>query len=274
MSTSFSATGIPKKLRSAGGMRVFHQPLLKNPVMVIAMEGWNDGGIVASAALRWLRDTLDAQRFATIDAEEFYVFTDTRPEVREDKQLGRHIIWPCNEFFHAKLPNSERDLVLFLGVEPNLRWKTYADLITQTAACLGVEIVFTLGGYLADVLHSTPVKIHGQSNDINLYADYNIEGTGYEGPTGIVGVCANILKKQNFTTVSLWAAVPHYISMPNPKGAYALLQKITRILNIKLNLQEWQQQIHEFDSEIDDIISKNPHIAAFVRELRKRELLS
>ncbi len=237
-------------------------------------EGWNDGGFAASAAAIWLQELWDAQRLASIEAEEFYVLTDTRPNIIESKARAPKIIWPHNEFWYICLPQLEHDIVLFLGVEPNLRWKDYAQLIVKTARSLGIEMVFTLGSYFADVLHNTPVKISGYSNDINLSADYGIKRAEYEGPTGILSVCAERFRKEHHTTVNLWAAVPHYISMPNPKGSYSLLQALSRILNLELDLSEWKQQIDEFDSEIEKIIAKNPNVNDFVREMRKRALLS
>jgi hypothetical protein len=95
-------------------------------VLVAAFRGWNDGAQGATLAAGYLAQAWSATRFADIDPEEFYDFQVTRPHIALDQGLTRKIDWPETAFFHADLPEIDRDVVLLLGVEPNLRWRTFA----------------------------------------------------------------------------------------------------------------------------------------------------
>ena len=112
-------------------LRIAQRPELRRPVLVTAFRGWNDGGQGASLAGSFLAREWGAVRFADIDPEQFFDFQATRPTVSLAEGMTRRIEWPDNAFFHAHLPGSDRDVVLLLGVEPNLRWQTFSRLIVE-----------------------------------------------------------------------------------------------------------------------------------------------
>src|SRR5918999_1679104 len=114
-------------------LRVSSRPSLERPVLIAAFRGWNDGGQGASLAGGYLAKIWSAARFADIDPEDFYDFQATRPHVSLVEGTTRHVEWPDNAFFHARIPGSGRDAVLLLGVEPNLRWNRFTTLIVDLA---------------------------------------------------------------------------------------------------------------------------------------------
>ncbi|MCZ6729410.1 MAG: PAC2 family protein [SAR324 cluster bacterium] len=256
-------------------IRIDFLPKLKDPLMIVAFRGWNDGGKASTNAVRRMISQFNAQRFATIDPEEFYVFSESRPKVKlVDGQTRREIQWQKNEFYHAELPGGGRDVVLFLGTEPNLKWRTFGMVFTSLAQQLGVNCVVTLGAYLADVLYTLPIQVNGFSSDLQLMADHKLERTNYEGPTGIVGVLNSFAQEQKFKTLSLWAAVPYYISIPNPKAVHAIMRKLGEVFAIEFDLNTLEKDADNFDNEINDVVAKDPNVAAYVRELKKREFLN
>ena len=168
-------------------LRVDHQPSLDRPVLVVAFRGWNDGGQGASLAAEHLVSTWEAERFADIDPEGFFDFQATRPRVSLVDGLTRRIDWPDNIFFHAS-PENGRDAVLLLGNEPNLRWRRFTGIVIELAHELGVELVVSLGALLADVPHTRPAPVTGAASDAELVKRMGLQGSRYEGPTGIIGV--------------------------------------------------------------------------------------
>ena len=122
-------------------LRFDSRPQLQRPVLIAAFRGWNDGGQGASLAGAYLARAWAAEEFASIDPENFYDFQATRPMVSLVDGLTRKVDWPENTFMHAPLPGGGRDAIILLGVEPNLRWRTFADLITGVATDFGVELV-------------------------------------------------------------------------------------------------------------------------------------
>src|SRR2546429_5852378 len=99
----------------------------------------------------------------------------------------REIEWPGNVLMAATPHGSACDLLLLAGTEPNLRWRTFADGIAETAEGLGVEMVVTLGALIADVAHTLPVPITGLASDEELVERLDLSRSSYEGPTGVVG---------------------------------------------------------------------------------------
>ncbi len=249
-------------------------PKSENAVLIAAFEGWNDGGTASTNALQRLIKALDAEKFASLDPEEYYVFTESRPTVSLVDGRSRKVDWQRNEFYHAKLPGSGQDVILLLGVEPNLRWRTYCSNLASVARALNAEKVVTLGAYLADVLYTLPVQITGFSSKMDIEERFDVSRSNYEGPTGIVGVFSEYCRQQDFETLSLWAAVPYYISIPNPKAVHALLSKLKEIFSFGIDLSALEKDADNFDNEINDVVAKDPNVAAYVRELKKREFLN
>lgn len=249
-------------------------PELKEPLMVAAFEGWNDGGTASTNALRRMIKAFDAERFARVDPEEFYVFSENRPTVKLVDGQTRRLDWQTNDFYHAHLPGTDRDVILFLGVEPNLCWRTYCSNLVAVAQHQNVKTVVTLGAYLADVLYTLPVQVTGHSSDLAIEEKYNLRRSNYEGPTGIVGAFTDYCHQHELSTLSLWAAVPYYISIPNPKAVHSLLAKLRSIYGFELDLASLEKDADNFDNEINDVVAKDPNVAAYVRELKKREFLN
>lgn len=259
----------------ANSIRFDSLPNLSDPLVIAAFRGWNDGGQASTNTVKQLIRQLDAKRFAVIDPEAYFVFTEERPTVSlVEGETRRKIDWQENDFFHGTLPGTGRDVVLFLGNEPNLKWRTFCAEFSWLLRQLDARFVVTLGAYLADVLYSLPVQINGFASDLSLVDDEGITRTTYEGPTGIVGVLNSLLQEDGLDTMSLWAAVPYYISIPNPKAVFAILSTLRRMFSFDLDLKELEEKADNFDNEINDVVANDPNVAAYVRELKKREFLN
>src|SRR5581483_7144203 len=212
-------------------LRIERRPALEQPVLVACFRGWNDGGQGASLAGGYLAKEWGARKFADIDPEGFFDFQSTRPHASLVEGDTRRIDWPENSFYHARPEGLERDVVLLLGVEPNVRWRTFTALIVDFARELGVELVVTLGALLADVPHTRASPVTGSASDAQLIAELGLSRSRYEGPTGIVGVLHDACKQADVRSASLWAAVPHYVSLaPSPVAALALVERLAQLL--------------------------------------------
>ncbi len=198
-------------------LRLVSRPTLERPVLIAAFRGWNDGGQGATLAGGYLARVWEAERFAEIDPEGFVDFQANRPHVSLDEGLTRTIDWPENAFYHARIPDTERDAILLLGVEPSLRWRTFSGLVLELARDFEVDLVVTLGSLLADVPHTRAAPVTGAASDPALVESLGLQHSRYEGPTGIVGVLQDACRNGGIPAASLWAAVPHYVSLaPSP----------------------------------------------------------
>src|ERR671926_1003161 len=142
-------------------LRVSARPELTRPVLIAAFRGWNDGAQAASLAAGYLARLWGANQFADVDPEGFFDFQATRPHVSLVEGLTRRIDWPETAFYHAAVPGLDRDAVLLLGIEPNLRWRTFTELVVGLARELRIELLITLGALLADVPHTREAPVTG-----------------------------------------------------------------------------------------------------------------
>jgi proteasome assembly chaperone (PAC2) family protein len=243
-------------------------PELRSPALVCAFAGWNDAAGAATTALEAVLASLDPQLLARMDPEEFYDFQVNRPTIRLVEGRSRQIDWPANTLLAAEVATAERDLALFSGVEPNLRWRTFAEAIVDAAERLGVEIVITMGALIADVAHTRPVPITGLASDPELVERLGLSRSSYEGPTGIVGVLHDACRQRDLTSASLWAAVPHYVAaVPNPKAALALLRRLEGLTGVAVEASELEEATERFEDQVDRAVAANPEIEELVRNL-------
>ncbi|MGH3078009.1 MAG: PAC2 family protein [Gaiellaceae bacterium] len=254
-----------------GELRMYERPALERPVLVGAFRGWNDGGQAATLATGYLARLWNAQKFAEIDPELFVDFQATRPHVSLDEGSTRRIEWPENAFFRARIPGANRDAVLLIGVEPNYRWRTFTDLVSDLARDLGVELVVTLGALLADVPHSRPSPVTGAATDQHLVDELGLQLSRYEGPTGIVGVLLDACRRSGIPSVSLWAAVPHYVSLaPSPRAARALCDRLSGVLGTEIDVRELAEAEDAYVEQVSEAVAGDAETAAYVEELEQR----
>jgi proteasome assembly chaperone (PAC2) family protein len=250
---------------------VHRQPELRSPVLVAAFRGWNDGGQAASLAAGYLTKLWNAQQFAEIDPEGFFDFQVTRPHVSLVDGVTRKVDWPETAFRHASLPGAERDAVLLTGNEPNVRWKAFTGLILELVQQLQVELVVTLGSLLADVPHTRPAPVTGSASDADLVERLGLETSRYEGPTGIVGVLHDACRKAGIASASLWAAVPHYVSLaPSPRAAQALCDRLGTLLSVDIDTEELRQAGEAYAEQISAAVASDEETQAYVEELEQR----
>jgi len=246
------------------------RPQLRRPVLIAAFEGWNDAGDAASTAARYLATEWGGRRIATLDPEEFYDFTVVRPNVTLTDGYTRRIEWPENEFAVGVTPT--RDVVFLHGIEPQLKWRTFAAHIVEVAQALHVELALTLGALLAEVPHTRPVHVTGTAADDDLIARLNLQRSGYEGPTGIVGVLHEALARAGIPSASLWAAVPAYVAKtPSPKGALALARRTAEVLDERVDVTSLEIASAAYERQVSEVVNEDDDVASYVRSLEETD---
>ncbi|HXF76456.1 MAG TPA: PAC2 family protein [Methylomirabilota bacterium] len=248
------------------------RPALRSPILILSFAGWSDAGAAATTAVRYLIDQLVGRKMAAIDPEEFYDFYRQRPVVRLNDNKIREIHWPSYDFYYGAGIGVERDFVLGIGAEPHLRWRTFTETMIRAARECQIEMIITLGAYLDEVLYTRPVPLTGFSSDPKLMEELDLVPSRYQGPTGIVGVLADACRTASVPHVSLWASLPHYLSVsPNPRGTLALLLRLNQWLGLRVDTSPLERAAADFQAKINEAVNADPKLSAFVRELKKRE---
>jgi len=254
------------------GFELLDDQPLRNPLLILAYSGWSDGGDAASTAVRFLCEGLQAEPYARMDGEAYFDFTVVRPQVSTDADGQRRIEWPDQQFLVCRGSEpDDPDLVLSLGEEPHLRWRTFTRRLAEFTRAIGVQRVLALGAYLADVIYSQPTRVSMTSSDPEWTAAYELRPPRYEGATGILTVLSDALRRESIPSAMLWAPIPHYVAArPNPRGALALLERVEFVTGCDLGLDRLQEMAREFDDEVSQTIAGDPELAAYVRELKRR----
>ncbi|MEO6569917.1 MAG: PAC2 family protein [Ilumatobacteraceae bacterium] len=239
---------------------------LTNPMVVAAFTGWNDAGDAASSAVRTMIETSGATALAEIDPEPFTDFATVRPHVRLDDDRNRSIVWPTVGVWCASLPGT--DVVLVLGPEPALRWRTFCDQIVGIAHRFNAPTAFTLGALLADVPHTRRTQVIGTATDNSLIERFDLDRSRYEGPTGIVGVLHDAMSKSGLPTASLWGAVPGYASqLPSPRATFALLDRLCSMMGTPAPMASAAALIADYDAKVDALIADDDDLVTYVSRL-------
>lgn len=251
-------------------LRFTRHPDLRSPVLVAAFEGWNDAGNAATTAVRFLTESWDARQFADIDPEVFYDFSSTRPLVTIDDDGQREISWPANTFAATTEDGGAPRAVTLLGIEPQLRWRTFCEQITDVAQQLDVRLVLTIGALLAEVPHTRPTTVFGTAYDPRVIAELGLQPSRYEGPTGIVGVLHAACRDVGLRSASLWAAVPTYVpSATSPKAALALVDKAAELLHTPLDTTELQIGAAAYERQVSEVVASDDDSASYVERLER-----
>ena len=255
-------------------MEIDQLPELDRPNMIAAFQGWNDAGQGATTALRYLIESWKAEKFAHLDPEEYFSFTDTRPHVKILEGTQRELVWPTNEFFFYKGADRIQPAVLMIGTEPNLRWRGFCGEVVRLARSVGAQRLVTMGSLVTEAVHTRPVPLTGFSTDDAVQvklASRGISRSTYEGPTGIVGALHDACRRAELPTASVWAASPFYLgSTPNPKTALGLLDALDEVLELRLNLADLRVVADEFERQVTMAVQDNPEMQERIHTLEEQ----
>jgi hypothetical protein len=236
----------------------------------MAFTGWSDTGTVTVEAARRLIDGYSARRFLTVDPEEYYVFTETRPTVRMSEEGIRQIDWPKNEAYWARLEGAAQDLVIVVGVEPNLHWRRFSEALGKVVAELHPSLVCTLVARPAATPHTRPIPVSGSSADPAIASRYGLGRSLYQGPTGILGVIHDALRLHGASLMSLSAGVPHYLNVEeNPPATIALLRALEPLIGLAPPLGDLEAEGTRFLERVEEASSGDDQIRSYVHTLEE-----
>jgi proteasome assembly chaperone (PAC2) family protein len=258
-------------------MEILKIPVLRSPVMVIAFSGWNDAGEAASGAAShllgcWTDPAFDVvpELIAEVDPEEFYDFQVNRPTVYVDDSSIRNLTWPGTQVFALAIPTLSHDFIVVRGVEPSMKWKTFASDLLDLADDCEVDLVITLGSMLADTPHTRPITVSGSGAHPDIATRLGVEISKYEGPTGILGVIQDSCIHRGIDAISLWAAIPHYASnSPSPKASLALVNALEDFLEVSIPQGDLPDEAIEWEAEVTELAKEDSDVSEYVKALEE-----
>jgi len=262
-------------MMTTGPLIVDRLPTLDRPTLLLAFSGWMDGGDVSTGTLKLLLETLDAKPFARIEPEGFYIYNFPasmevaalfRPHVRYEKAMIESFDLPENIFYYS----AERNLVLFLGKEPNLNWGTFSDRIFEMAQRLNVARAFFIGSFGGSVPHTREPRLYAAVSDaalMDLLDRYALRPTEYEGPASFATYLLHHAPRHDLPMASLIAEIPGYLHGPNPFSIEAVTRRLSAILELPFDLAKLRSVSDEWESQVTKLVSKDGKLKTHILKL-------
>lgn len=241
---------------------------LRNPILITAFEGWNDAAEAATGAVDHLLASWTHRKLAEFNSEDYYDFQVNRPQIRIDSKVVREIVWPNTIIFEVATPQLANDFLIVRGIEPSMKWQTFAGELLDLADDYEVSLSVTLGALLSDAPHSRPITVTHSGSHPDVAKRLGVEISKYEGPTGIIGVLQDAALQRGIDSVSLWASVPHYVSNPPcPKASLALINSLEDFLDISIPQGDLPDRASSWERQVDQMASEDAEVGDYVRQL-------
>jgi proteasome assembly chaperone (PAC2) family protein len=251
---------------------IYHEiPLLNQPYLIAGFEGWPNAAEVSSFSIQHLVENLKAKRFASIPMDNFYQMSSNRPAaIIKDGRL-MELNFPGNHFYYSKNPLG-KDLILFSGIEPHLRWDIFTDLFLDLAQRFAVHQIFTLGGTYDYIPHTHPTVVSAVFNREDLREEVLEAGlnlTEYAGPISIHTFLLEAAGKRGLKAVSLWGHAPQYLQARNIRVACGVLKKLNGLMKMEMDLSRLESASDYFDQQVNDLVNQDPKLQEMISKLEE-----
>ena len=250
---------------------IIHEtPRLFRPWLIGGYEGWTDAGKVSSGSVTYLRESLKAHKFAEILSDGFHQFKDFRPTVVVEDGLIRQIEYPKNEFFYWKNTEQSPDLILFLGHEPHVRWKAFADLFVKLALRFGVERLVTIGGLYDQVVHTIPRKISVVASNPDLLKElmaHDVETIDYAGPGSYVSLLQEYAEANGIGSCMFWGRVPPYMKIRSSWDCIQILELLSKLVPFEVDLGGLREEAKFVDEQLQKAVEEKPDLKTYVKQV-------
>lgn len=251
-------------------MQIHQIPQLRNPVAIMAFNGWNDAGEAASGALTHLMGCWGNQEnlIAEFNSEDFYDYQQIRPMVFIDNSQIRQLKWPNTNVYAIFTPHLPFDFVIVRGPEPSFKWQSFSNQLLDLFDDLEVNLVVSVGALLADAPHTRPISVTGTSSNPELAKRIGVEVSRYEGPTGILGVIQDASQRRDIDAFSIWAALPHYAAgSPSPKATLALIEELSDFFDISIPIGDLPEAAKAWEIAVSQLAEEDSEISEYVKQL-------
>ena len=253
------------------------RPNLNAPNMVLGFQGWMDGGQVSTGSIEYLVNQLDAQEFARIRPEEYYLSSFPgsmefaalfRPHVIIEDGLLTEYNEPVNSFYFDKANR----LILYLGKEPHLHWRRFADCIFRIVEEFGVESIYFIGSVAGLTPHTREPKVSAVVSSPALKeiaSKHHVKLSHYNGPGSITSYLLKCASERGVSMINFIAETPAYVQGRNPKCIEAIVKRLCRLLSIDVSLEHLRAVSDEMERRISEIIANREELAAHIQMLEE-----
>lgn len=259
----------------ASDLKIFDNLELHNATLVMGFSGWMNGGEVSTGTVEAFIDTLRTRIIAEIDTSSYYIsnFPGSmeitslfRPHCMINEGIIEEFDEPANVFW----ANPENNLVFFMGQEPNMNWKRYAETIFKFCEKFNISRIFFLGSVAGLVPHTREPRFSCTVSDSQM--KHNMERLGlrfnnYNGPASISTYLISRAKRQNLLMASIICEIPAYVHGRNPSCIESMAKHISGMLGLGLDFKELKQLGQQLERKLTEVIEKRTELLEHIQKL-------
>ena len=252
------------------------RPSLRAPYLIAGFGGWPNGGNVSTDTVYFLQSTLKAEQIGEITSDDLYIYSSptlaSRPITVIREGVLESLRFPSNSLFACQRLGADHDLLFLQGIEPDLNWQQFADAIVECLQIFKAQRLYTIGGYLDYAPHTRLPRLSAVVTHEALKDDleaYDVDLTDYEGPTSIQSYLLAACRAQGIEGISLWGGAPSYVQGSYPRLTQAMLQFLSQLWHLPLDLEEIEEQASELEATLHEQIDTNPELADYIRRLEQ-----
>jgi proteasome assembly chaperone (PAC2) family protein len=257
-----------------GKVVYYERPALRNPDLVAAFLGWPDAAQVATGAASYLVNQLQARKFAEMKSDDYYDFSTVRPTVTIENGYIQPVRLPENGFYYWLNKTGVRDIIIVTGIEPQLKWHSYVDVIVDVAIQYNVNRVYAIGGLFDRIPHTRETRMSGLVSDptlINTLVEACLDPISYSGPSSIHGLLLNECTVRNVPAISVWGHVPFYIRADsNPIVCLQMVKKIAELCEFQIDTDELSNASIYLRDVLSKLIAESEQMRNFLTTLEEQ----
>lgn len=240
---------------------------LKDPVLVVALEGWIEAGYASATAVGTLKQQIRTHRLLRFDTDELLDQRARRPTMRLINGVNTELRWPRLQLRHGR-DSAGQDLLVLTGPEPDMRWNAFVRALMEVVERLNVRLCVGFGAFPAAAPHTRPVSIGATATSQKLADEVGYLEATMDIPGGVQAAIERGFAEAGRPAVGLWARVPHYAAaMPFPAAASALLETLARVTGLVIDTVELRNAGTAANAQIDQLVQNNPEHVEMVRRL-------
>ncbi|MBW1972318.1 MAG: hypothetical protein DRP55_03315 [Spirochaetes bacterium] len=252
-------------------IKFFEKPKLKSPTIIAGFEGWPNAGEVSTGTLKYLIKSLNPKPLASMKIDDFFSYHSKRPTVKVERGKIIEIVKAKNNFFYWINQNGNRDVILFMGTEPHLKWEYFIDIFLKVCEEMKVKQIITIGGTTDNITHEEEMisALATDEKDIKFLDEIGISPIDYYGPTSIHSMIITTSKEKGFSSISLWGHVPFYIKGSNFRVYRKMIDILQKLTGFYINTTDLEMAWQRVKKQIDLLIEKNPELKQYIEAIKK-----
>lgn len=238
--------------------------------LIIGFGGWPDAGEVATYTITYLTRVLETRLIGEIEPWSYYKLTEIRPMVGIKAGLIEVYDPESSRIFLTRVEGNE--LVLLIGVEPQVNWDRYVDDLVKLISEAGVKLVVSIGGVLDRIPHTREPLVSCVANSTKMLLSAEKAGaipSNYTGPSSIHTYILRRLSEEKIPGVSIWGHSPYYVDPPSLVTVYSVVTILSKLLKLPIPTDSLRVERDVQLRALNDKLKADPRLA---REVVKMEM--